>query len=53
MEKLLILGGSYQHKKIVYAAKRMGLKTYVTDYNPIEKSPAKRIADVSLSIDII
>lgn len=53
MEKILILGGSYQHKKMVDAAREMGLRTYVTDYNPIEKSPAKQMADAALDLDIM
>lgn len=53
MEKILILGGSYQHKKVVDAARGMGLRTYVTDYNPIEKSPAKQMADAALDLDIM
>lgn len=52
MKNILILGGSYQHKKVVNAAREMGLRTYVTDYNPIEKSPAKQLADIALDLDI-
>lgn len=52
MKKILILGGSYQHKKVVNAAREMGLRTYVTDYNPIKKSPAKQLADLALDLDI-
>lgn len=51
-KKLLILGGAYQHIKIVKAAKELGIKTYVTDFLPIEKSPAKQIADVPLMYNI-
>lgn len=49
-KKLLILGGAFQHIKVVEAAKRLGLITYVTDY--IENSPAKKIADVALNFNV-
>ncbi len=51
-KKILILGGSYQHIKIVNAAKKLGVITYVTDFLPIEKSPAKQIADYPLMYNI-
>ena len=44
-KKLLIIGGAFQHCKVVDAAKKMGVTTYVTDYLPLEKSPAKKLAD--------
>lgn len=44
-KKLLILGGAFQHCKLVEAAKEMGIVTYVTDYLPLESAPAKQIAD--------
>lgn len=44
-KKLLIIGGAFQHCKLVEAAKELGIITYVTDYLPLEKAPAKRIAD--------
>ncbi len=44
-KKLLIIGGAFQHCKLVEAAKELGVITYVTDYLPIEKAPAKQIAD--------
>lgn len=44
-KKLLILGGAHQHRKIVEAAKSLGVETYVTDYLPFEESPAKQMAD--------
>lgn len=49
-KKLLVLGGSFQHCKVVEAAHRLGVIVYVTDY--LETSPAKNIADVSYKIDI-
>ena len=44
-KKLLILGGAYQHRKLVQAAKKMDIVTYVTDYLPFSESPAKQMAD--------
>ncbi len=44
-KKLLIIGGAAQHCKLVEAAKALGVITYVTDYLPLEKAPAKQIAD--------
>lgn len=44
-KKLLILGGAFQHCKVVEAAKALGVVTYVTDYLPLEKAPAKQKAD--------
>ena len=44
-KKLLIIGGAFQHCKLVEAARELGVKTYVTDYLPLEKAPAKQIAD--------
>lgn len=44
-KKLLIIGGAFQHCKLVEAARELGVVTYVTDYLPIEKAPAKQIAD--------
>ena len=51
-KKLLIIGGAFQHCKVVEAAKRLGVITYVTDYLPIEQSPAKKIADHQLMFNI-
>lgn len=44
-KKLLVLGGAFQHCKLIEAAKDMGVITYVTDYLPLENAPAKQIAD--------
>lgn len=44
-KKLLILGSNAISCDIVKAAKELGLHTIVTDWNPIEKAPAKQIAD--------
>lgn len=51
-KKLLIIGGAYQHVKVVEAAKRLGVKTYVVDYTDREKAPAKLVADHDYKIDI-
>ena len=44
-KKLLIIGGAFQHCKLVEAAKALGVITYVTDYLPVDQAPAKQIAD--------
>ena len=44
-KKLLILGSNAISCEIVKAAKELGLYTVVTDWNSIEKAPAKQIAD--------
>lgn len=44
-KRLLILGGSRISCEIVKKAQAMGIYTMVTDWYPIEKSPAKQIAD--------
>lgn len=44
-KKLLILGANAVTCEIVRAAKALGVYTIVTDYNPIDKAPAKLIAD--------
>lgn len=46
MKKLLILGGKpFGSFEITEYAKKLGIYTIVTDYLPLEKSPAKQIAD--------
>lgn len=44
-KKLLILGANAITCEIVNAARALGVYTIVTDYNPIDKAPAKLIAD--------
>ena len=44
-KKLLVLAGNSVHEKIVQAAKNLGVYTIVTDYLPVEQSPAKLVAD--------
>lgn len=51
-KKLLILGGNALSSDIVTTAQQMGLYTIVTDWNPIEKSPAKQLADEAWDVSI-
>lgn len=44
-KRLLILGSNAISCDIVNAAKHLGVYTIVTDWNPIEKAPAKQISD--------
>ncbi len=44
-KRLLILGGSRISCEIIEHAKKMGIITAVTDYYPLEQSPAKQMAD--------
>lgn len=44
-KKLLVLGGAFQHCKLVEEAKRNGIYTIVTDNLCPEDSPAKQLAD--------
>ena len=48
-KKILILGANPETVSLVLKAKSMGLKTYVTDYNP--NAFAKKYADVGVDID--
>ena len=41
----MVLGGVYQHCKLVEAAHELGVYVIVDDYLPIEQAPAKQIAD--------
>ena len=52
-KKLLILGGNAISCEIVNAAKSLGVYTVVTDWNSLEKSPAKKIADDFWSISLL
>ena len=47
---MLILSGAAVHKKLVEAAKELGVYTIVTDY--VASSPAKMIADESWMISV-
>ena len=44
-KKLLVLGGAFQHCKLVEAAHNLGVYVIVDDYLPAEKACAKQIAD--------
>jgi len=48
--KLLMLGSSNGSGAIVSCAHSLGIGTIVTDYNPIERSPAKQNADENWTI---
>lgn len=52
-KRLLILGGMRFSCEIVKAAKSMGIYTLVADYNKIEDSPAKQIADEAVDLSVI
>ena len=52
-KKLLILGGNALTMDIVEKAKDLGVYTIVTDWNSIERSPAKRIADEYWNISLL
>lgn len=51
-KRLLILGGMQISCEIVLKAKAMGIYTIVADYYPVEKSPAKRIADKAIEVSV-
>ena len=52
-KKLLILGGSSFMVDPVLRAKSLGIYTIVTDWHPLEKSPAKRVADEYWTISLM
>lgn len=49
-KRLLILGGSRISCEIIRKAKELGIYSLVTDWYPIEKSPAKQMADKALMV---
>lgn len=51
-KKILVLGGAYQHLKIIEKAREMEVITYVTDYLDVEHSPAKQLADFQYMYDV-
>ena len=51
-KKLLILGGMELHSELVKTARRLGVETYVTDYLPHDKAPAKLLADHAWDLDV-
>lgn len=52
-KRLLILGGMRFSCEIVKTARAMGIYTLVADYNKIEDSPAKQIADEAVDLSVI
>lgn len=52
-KRLLILGGMRFSCEIVRKAKEMGIYTLVADYNKIEDSPGKQIADEAVDLSVI
>ena len=52
-KRLLILGGMRISCEIVRKAKAMGIYTIVADYNKIEDSPGKQIADEAANLSVI
>ena len=52
-KRLLILGGMRISCEIVRKAKAMGVYTLVADYNKIEDSPGKQIADEAVDLSVI
>ena len=52
-KRLLILGGMRFSCEIVNKAKAMGIYTIVADYNKIEDSPGKQIADEASDLSVI
>ena len=50
-KRLLLLGGVRQSCEIIEEAKRMGVETFVTDYD--KDSPAKKIADHAFLVNAI
>lgn len=51
-KRLLILGGMRFSCEIVKTARLMGIRTIVADYYPMEKSPAKQIADEAVDLSV-
>ena len=52
-KRLLILGGMRISCEIVRTARKMGVYTLVADYNKIEDSPGKQIADEAIDLSVI
>ena len=51
-KRLLILGGMRISCEIVRKAKAMGIYTLVADYNKVEDSPGKQIADEAVDLSV-
>ena len=52
-KRLLVLGGMRFSCEIVNKAREMGVYTLVADYNRIEDSPGKQIADEAVDISVL
>lgn len=52
-KRLLILGGMRFSCEIVNKARDMGIHTIVADYNRVEDSPGKQIADEAVDLSVI
>lgn len=52
-KRLLVLGGMRISCEIVKKAQAMGIYTLVADYNKIEDSPGKQIADEAVDLSVI
>lgn len=52
-KRLLILGGMRFSCEIVNKAKEMGIYTLVADYNNIDDSPGKQIADEAVDLSVV
>ena len=52
-KRLLVLGGMRISCEIVEKAQAMGIYTLVADYNTIEDSPGKQIADEAVDLSVI
>ena len=44
-KRLLVIGGAFQHCKLVEAAHELGVHVIVTDYLSVDAAPAKQMAD--------
>ena len=51
-KKLLVLGGTQISCQIVHIARAMGCFVGVADYNRIEDSPGKQIADAAYDVSV-
>ena len=52
-KRILILGGTRISCEIVRIARELGCFIGVADYNPVEKSPAKQIADAAYDVSVL
>ena len=52
-KRLLIMGGVHFSCEIIKKAQEMGVYTLVADYNKIEDSPGKQIADEAVDLSVI